>query len=76
VVPNSPAEEAGLLMGDILLMGAGQPLTDSDSLEEVITANTDIPTEFLVLRDGEELTLTITPRMNEQAGRPLIGIGF
>jgi regulator of sigma E protease len=42
----------------------------------VITANVDVPTAFVVLRDGKELVLNITPRMNEQAGRPLIGIGF
>jgi regulator of sigma E protease len=76
VVPNSPADDAGLVMGDILVSGAGQPLTDSDSLEKVITTSVDVPTEFVILRDGKELTLSITPRMNEQAGRPLIGIGF
>jgi regulator of sigma E protease len=76
VVPNSPAEDAGLMMGDVLLKGNDQALTDSDALESVITANVDVPTAFVVLRDGKELVLNITPRMNEQAGRPLIGIGF
>ncbi len=39
VVPNSPADEAGLVMGDILLKGGDQALIDSDALETVVTAN-------------------------------------
>ena len=76
VVPNSPADQAGLVMGDILLKGDGQALLDGDALEKVITDNVDVSTPFVVLRDGKEITLNITSRMNEQAGRPLIGIGF
>jgi len=76
VVPNSPADLAGLQMGDILLSSNGSEILDAQDLEKVITGNVDIPTVFSVLRDGGELELTVTPRMNEQAGRPLIGIGF
>jgi regulator of sigma E protease len=76
VIPNSPAEQAGLLMGDILLRGAGRSLESAEDLEAVVTANMNKPTTFLVLRGGREIELTITPLMNEQAGRPMIGIGF
>jgi len=76
VVANSPADKAGLMMGDILLAGSSQALVDANSLEKVITANVDLPTTFNVLRNGKEIELSITPRMNEQAGRPMIGIGF
>lgn len=76
VVPNSPADQAGLQMGDILREGAGQPLNSDEDLEKVITAGEDTPTPFLVERQGEIIEMTITPRMNESAGRPMIGIGF
>ena len=76
VVPNSPADQAGLVMGDILLKGGDLPLTDADALEVAVTTNVDIPTAYVVLRDGEELILNITSRMNEDAGRPMIGVGF
>lgn len=76
VVPNSPADQAGLQMGDILREGAGQPINDDGDLEQVITASQDSPTLFLVERQGEVIELTITPRMNENAGRPMIGIGY
>lgn len=76
VVPNSPADQAGLQMGDILREGAGQPINNDEDLERVITAGEDTPTPFLVERKGEIIEMTITPRMNESAGRPMIGIGF
>jgi len=76
VVPNSPADQAGLQMGDILMASGDQAFVNSGVLETVINASMDIPTSFVVLRDGQELELSITPLMNEQAGRPMIGIGF
>ena len=76
VVPNSPADQAGLQMGDILREGAGQPIESDKDLETVITAGEDLPTVFQVERAGEMIELTITPRMNESAGRPMIGISY
>ncbi|MDL1911799.1 site-2 protease family protein [Chloroflexi bacterium CFX6] len=76
VVPNSPAEQAGVMMGDVLLEGAGQPLNGAGDLEAVVTANVNKPTVFVVLRDGKKIELTITPLINEQAGRPMVGVGY
>lgn len=76
VIPNSPAEQAGVMMGDILLEGAGQPLNGASDLEAVVTTNVNKPTAFVVQRNGKEIELTITPLINEQAGRPMIGVGY
>ena len=76
VVPDSPADQAGLLMGDVLLKANGMQLTTTDEASDLIKASPDIPILFDVLRDGQTIDLTITPRMNEQAGRPLIGVSF
>lgn len=76
VVPNSPAEQAGLQMGDILVKANGMVLNTTDEASNLIKASPDVPILFDVLRDGRNLALTITPRMNEQAGRPLIGVSF
>ncbi len=76
VLPNSPAEQAGLLLGDVLLTANGKKLNTTDEASEFIKANPDVPILFEILRNGETLELTITPRMSEEAGRALIGVGF
>lgn len=76
VVPNSPAEQAGLLTGDVLLTADGKILNTTDEASNLIKASPDTPILFEVLRDGKTLEFVITPRMNEQAGRALIGVSF
>jgi regulator of sigma E protease len=60
----------------LLSTGDGQEVLDANVHESVIDENVDTPTTFVVLREGKELELSVTPRKNEQAGRPMIGIGF
>ncbi len=76
VTAGSPAEAAGLQVGDVLLRGGGQPITNSLDIRDVVTANVDQPVDFVVERSGQQLTLTITPRYNAEEGRPLIGIEY
>ena len=76
VVPNSPAETAGLQMGDVMLTADGKKLNTTDEASDYIKANPDTPILFGISRDGQNLELSITPLMNEQAGRALIGVGF
>ena len=76
VIKGSPADEAGLLRGDVLLTADGNTLVTTDDTSDYIKARPDTPIVFDVLRDGENVELTITPRMNEEAGRALIGVNF
>ena len=39
VEPDSPAEKAGLLLGDLLLTLDGQPMADTDSVQEALRKN-------------------------------------
>ena len=43
VTSGSPADEAGMQIGDILRSGGGQPITNSVDIRDVVTANTDKP---------------------------------
>ena len=76
VMSNSPAKEAGLQVGDIMVSGAGQPIKNSDDIRNIVVANVDKPVSFIVERQSKQLELLITPKFNEAENRPLIGIEY
>ena len=76
VITGSPADQSGLQRGDILLSADGRDLVTTDETSDYIKTRPDTPIVFEVQREGQILDLTITPRMNEEAGRALIGVNF
>lgn len=68
VTPESPAEAAGLLVGDLLLDFDGRPIRSADELLELLTADRiGHPVPIRVRRGSAPLDLTIT--VSERAGR-------
>lgn len=65
----SPAEASGLQVGDEIVSWGGEPAEDWADVQQSIASGTASPTEVRVLRDGEELTLTVTPVLAE---RPVV----
>jgi S1-C subfamily serine protease len=62
VVPDSPAERDGLVVGDVLLAIAGRSLRDHDPLDilsELLTQGNAI--DFDIERDGTPQTVRVTP---------------
>jgi serine protease Do len=60
VFPNSPAEEAGLEKGDILVEVRGQPVTSREDLSSVLySVPVDTPVEIKVQRGDQQLTLQL-----------------
>jgi regulator of sigma E protease len=74
IAPNSPAESSGMLVGDVVLQAAGQPVTDFDTLSGIIRAHIEQPMEFVLQRGEETLTVTATPRSNPPEDQGAIGI--
>ena len=81
VSTGGAAEEAGIQAGDIILSVNGEfasGLTVEGQLPavEMIGAYQagDPPLEIVLERDGNELTLAMTPRLSEAEGRYLIGV--
>ena len=60
VEPDSPAEKAGLLLGDLLLTLAGKPVADTDSVQEILRSGK--PGDRLeagIIRGGALTTVTM-----------------
>jgi S1-C subfamily serine protease len=62
VEPGSPAEQAGLQVGDTVFEFAGQPIAGIDALQKLLTdSRIGIRTPLSVIRHTEKLGLTIVP---------------
>jgi S1-C subfamily serine protease len=67
VVPGTPAEEAGVQLGDILIALDGKPMTDVDELQGLLRGdNVDRALRAVFIRGGEtierELKIAERPR--------------
>jgi regulator of sigma E protease len=73
---NSPAEQAGMQAGDILLSINGQNVTEIDAAISIIKGNLDQPVEMLIDRGGEQVTITATPLSTRKASEGALGVGL
>jgi len=69
VEPNSPAERAGLEVGDTIIEFAGQPVTSIDALHKLLTeSRIGTRSPMVVIRRTERLALEITPGESQWRG--------
>ncbi len=73
---NSPALEAGLERGDILLAINGESITEIQPAIDLIQANLDQPVELLVDRNGEEITLNAMPLSTRSRQEGSLGVSL
>lgn len=74
VVPDSPAAQAGLQEGDVIVMADGKPVANVSELIDATSPRGGEPTEYVIERDGKALApVTITPL--DKGGRGQIGVG-
>lgn len=77
VAENSPAANAGLQDGDIVLRFNGEELTGITSLQTLTREHLDQAVTLSVLRNYvEELDITLTPRANPPQGEGAMGINI
>ena len=71
---NSPAAEAGLRSGDVILSIGGREARNTLDAGRFIRLNMGSPTDVVVRRGGEDLTFTVTPRWAPPANEGPTGI--
>lgn len=76
ISPNSPAEMAGLQVGDVITTVNETKLNDLNDLGTIIQANLGKEISLTVVRGDETLTLKLTPRVNPPEGEGAVGIWY
>jgi len=71
---GSPAQLAGLQADDIVSYAAGVEIHSNSELIETTYANLGVPMDLVILRDGEEMTITVTPRAEPPEGEGPMGV--
>ncbi|MCE1255603.1 MAG: M50 family metallopeptidase [Anaerolineae bacterium] len=74
VSENSPAQQAGLLAGDIITGINGETISGSDQLISLVKANLEKSITITYQRDGNTVTTNAVPRSNPPAGQGALGI--
>jgi regulator of sigma E protease len=62
VLADSPAQRAALQPGDVVVAVGGQPVFTPEDLVEAIRTRPGQPLPITIERDGQRLSLTVTPR--------------
>jgi regulator of sigma E protease len=74
VAPDSPAAQAGLLPGDMILWVNDIEITGTEAIQTAIYESLGEETQITYSRDGQEYTAFLIPRENPPEGQGAIGI--
>jgi regulator of sigma E protease len=66
VVPDSPAERAGLEAGDVVLAAGGQQVAGFQDFIELVKSHADQPLELEIQRGEERILTTVTPETRDE----------
>ena len=73
---DSPAEQAGLQSGDILLRIGGETIEQLEMVRTIIQQSLGKPLSITIMRDRAELTTSAVPRVNTSAQQGALGIAL
>ncbi len=74
IAPNSPAEQAGLRAGDLILKVNDQVIDSTETLSAEVAKNLEQEINLVILRESQEGRLTLVPRANPPEGEGAIGV--
>jgi regulator of sigma E protease len=76
VAPGSPAEQAGLQEGDLILAINGAKVTGTTNLQQIVLENLGQQITLVYQRNGQQASVALVPRSNPPEGQGAIGIGM
>jgi regulator of sigma E protease len=76
VAEDSPAMMAGLIPGDMVLAVNGETLDDITEMQDIISKNLGQPVSMLIQRGDNQMSLSVTPRLNPPEGQGPLGVGL
>lgn len=76
VAQDSPAAQAGMLTGDLILRINQTPVTGMEQLINLVQEQRGKEIEITLLRNGEEITVHAVPRLQPPPGEGALGIGM
>ena len=74
IVEGYPAAQSGLKEGDRILSINGQPVSQWPDIRTRLADAGTKPVPFEIQREKEKLTVTVTPVLNPETGKPFIGV--
>lgn len=74
IAENSPAQQAGLQAGDVVIAADGQPIANATDLVTFITDRAGQEINLTIQRGEETIPLSVTPRVNPPPGEGAVGI--
>lgn len=74
VLPNSPAEEQGIKINDVIVSINGQAVSNSDEIFEKIKVNSELT--LGIERNKQKQDIKLTPRVLPDRAEPLIGVAM
>lgn len=75
VVQGKPAQLAGLRTGDRVLRVDGQEIATFNQWREVVSSHPEVALHLVIARDGQELSIEVTPNKEFEEGKPVGRVG-
>jgi regulator of sigma E protease len=70
---GTPASNVGLQSGDVIRSVNGRPINKFEDLRSALDAAKDTPVTVVIDRNGQLMTLTVTPKLDPASGSYILG---
>ena len=76
VVSGTPADQAGIRAGDMVVAVNNEPIVRVEDFRNRTQQNLGRPMQVTLTRDGQQQTVTMTPRANPPEGQGAVGVAL